>query len=404
MSLAKIVKTTLPFWIAAIAYWILRTAMVGGIGGSVNPDIMENPFVNASFIEKYATITLILQKYFILLFYPHPLSCDYSFNQIPLTTFGNPMVLLGLAIYIFMAVWVILKIIKRNELSFFILLYLIPLSLTTNILFNIGAPMGERFLYVSSWGFCLAVGYLLSVGFRVKELRDLRSRTLLLAGFALLIVLFSIKTNIRNPDWKDNMSLFGKDVNSVPNSAKIHYYYANTKLIKYLDSDKASEDSQVLLDVAEKHFTRSVEINPKFHTAMYNLGRVNSERQNGVKAEEYLLRTLQLQPRHIISHELIAEVYGRLLNQPDKALDHLNLLINEAGEATAKNYQALGIVYGMMGDHPNAAKAFENSLKQDPNNAGTLLNLGITFQQLGDIRKGQEYMDKAFELDPSLKR
>jgi Flp pilus assembly protein TadD len=402
--LSKVVKTSIPFWIAAILYYALRTYMVGGLGEGVNPDIMENPFVGASFVEKYATISVILLKYLGLLFFPHPLSCDYSFNQIPWTTFADFKAIFGFVIYLMMAVWTLIKIPERHVLAFCIPLFFIPLSLTTNILFNIGAPMADRFLYMPSFGFCLAVGFLIAHYFPVKDLTAFKQNIPLAIGLAIIFLLGVGKTISRNMAWKDNLTLFGADVKTVPASAKIHYYYANANLAEYLSRENTSSKAAEELALAERHFAKAVEINPKFHTAMYNLGLVAEKQLDGKKAEHFLLKTLELVPRHVLSHKLLAEVYARFLNQPDKALYHLDKLIREAGLKTADNYQLQGVVYGMKQDFTNASLAFENALKINPNDARSLFNYGITLNQMGDQSKAQQYLNRAYELDPSLRQ
>ena len=49
-------KKTAPLTVVALVYFMVRTAIVGSIGGGDSADIMENPFVNSPFAEKYATI------------------------------------------------------------------------------------------------------------------------------------------------------------------------------------------------------------------------------------------------------------------------------------------------------------------------------------------------------------
>jgi Flp pilus assembly protein TadD len=62
----------------------------------------------------------------------------------------------------------------------------------------------------------------------------------------------------------------------------------------------------------------------------------------------------------------------------------------------------LGIVYSMLGRGAEALDAFSRVLAQDPNNANTLLNIGITYNQMGDLENGKLNIEKAISIDPSL--
>ncbi|MCP4438640.1 MAG: tetratricopeptide repeat protein [Aureispira sp.] len=398
-----IAKTCMPYWIAAVLYIMLRTAMVGGIEAETNPDIMENPFIGASFMQQYATIGVILLHYVLLLIFPHPLSCDYSFNQIPWTTFSDPVALLGAGLYIVMGIYAVMRLFKRDIPAYAILLYFIPLSLTTNILFNVGAPMADRFLYIPSLGFALALGYGVASWFKITSLDQLKSNLLVLGGLVVVVGAFSFKTITRNPDWKNNATLFAQDVKAVPNSAKIHYYYANSLLQKYMAEPNLQDPTKVaLLQEAEKEFLRSHEINPQFHHATYNLGLVHVQFQNGQKALEWLNKTLAMQPQHILSHQLLGQVYGRFLQQPDKAIFHLKEAIEKGGANTPENNQSLGIVYAMQNDFGNAEKYFLEAIRLGPNNPKIRVNLGVLYMNNNKPNKAKAAFDAAKQIDPNI--
>jgi len=408
-SWSQIAKACLPFWVAAVFYFILRSYMVGGIAAETNKDIMENPFYGVAIGEKLGTIALILWKYIQLMLLPYSLSSDYSREQISLVSFGNPLALLGLALHIGMAAWVLLRLWKRDVFALSILIYFIPLSLTINLLFNIGAPMADRFLYLPSLGFSIALACGLTRLFKTESVAALFKKPALLGILGVLALGYSIKTISRNPDWYNNETLFAKDVQSSKNSAKMNYYYANTLFKKYLDTQAPAVPDSSLLTIAEKHFAEAVRINPEFHTAMYNLGFVNTLRKNGKKAEGYLLKTLELQPNYLNAIEMLGRVYGELIQDLPSSEKYLAqaVAINKqrgANDALAGNYQHLGNVYAMQKKYNEALNAYGEAIRLAPNEAGNYLNLGITYQQMGNMEEGQKYLNKAFELNPALKR
>jgi tetratricopeptide (TPR) repeat protein len=404
-----IIKNCSPYWVVAILYFVLRSYMVGSIKAETNTDIMENPFYGVEIGEKLATIAMILWKYLQLMILPHPLSSDYSREQIQIVNFAHPLAILGILTYSMMAVWVMLRLLKKDVFALSILIYFIPLSLTINLFFNIGAPMADRFLYISSVGFSIALAYGLTKLLQTDKASDLIKKPALLGIVVVLTALYSFKTISRNPDWKNNEALFSKDVNSSKNSAKMNYYYANTIFKKYLDVKAPEKPDTNYLNIAEKHFLEAVRINPKFHTAMYNVGFVNVMKKNGKKAEEYLLKTLELQSGYYNGIEMLGRVYGELLSDYPKAEKYLNqaVLINKqrgAKESLATNYQYLGIVYALQKKFPEALNIYKDAIALSPNNANNYLNLAITYQQMGNQEEAKKNFDKAFQLDPSLRR
>jgi len=399
LSWSAVIKHSLPFWGVALAYIALRTAMVGLPGGGVeNPDIMENPFYGVETAEKLGTIGVVLLRYFTLLLVPYPLTSDYSREHISLVGMGDPMALLGWGLYLAMGIYAAIRIWKRDVVALAILMYLAPLSLVCNLFFNIGAPMGERFLYFSSFGFALAVAFLLVKYGKIKSIKGLTKNTAVLAAIALLVLVFSFLTFNRNPDWYNNATLFAKDVKTSKNSAKMQYYYANSILKKYLAIQQPTPQDKALLEEAKAAFMRSYEIYNRFTHATYNLGLVNVHLRNAQEALKWLNYTLEIEPNHGKAREQLVRVFGELLNQPQKAMEHLQFLLKTVEGQNAANYQHLGILQAMQGNYQAAEKAFLKSISMAPNEAKYYFNLAGMYEQMGQPQKAQQYRQKAAAL------
>ena len=61
----------------------------------------------------------------------------------------------------------------------------------------------------------------------------------------------------------------------------------------------------------------------------------------------------------------------------------------------------LGIVNGIKGDLPKALKYFEELVVKDPQNATNYVNIGTTYQNMGNKEQARVYYDKAVALDPN---
>ena len=384
------------FAAVAVGYFALRYAMVGGFGAH-NPDIMENPFVQSDFSEKFGTIGIILGKYAQLSVLPLSLSADYSFNQIPFVGLSSPLSLLVWLLYALAGAWGLWALVmRRSALGFGVWLYLLPLAPTTNILFNIGAPMADRFVYLPSWGaLMLLVGAL--VQWSGKE--NLRQFTLSIWALPLvaLSLYYAPKTLMRSLDWKSNDTLFAADIKTAPNSAKMQYYYANTQLQQYLQNPDDPKNKP-FLERADKHFREACRINPKFHTALYNVGLVAWHKMDGKSAQQALEEVLKMHPTHIMSTELLAKVYARDLGNPTKGIELMERAIFQFKRESADNYGSLGISYAMTGNLPKAEEYVRKALALAPNDPTLWQNLAAVLANAGKAQEAEQAMQKANSL------
>lgn len=94
----------------------------------------------------------------------------------------------------------------ENVVVFSLGLLVLPFVPATNMFFYVGFVVAERVLYIPSMGFCLLV----TVGFRsmFMRCRSRCSRALLLTCAAGLVLLYSLKTVMRNQDWQSEEMLY----------------------------------------------------------------------------------------------------------------------------------------------------------------------------------------------------
>jgi tetratricopeptide (TPR) repeat protein len=156
----------------------------------------------------------------------------------------------------------------KKVVSFAIAFYLINLLLICNIIFNIGAPMGERLIYHSSLGFSIAIAYFIFEG--LTTLKSSLVRKSVLVGTALvLIVLCCFKTVGRNTDWKNDETLFTHDIKVVPNSALV-----NANVGMYLSVKGGSEQDETLkkdeLRKSIVYLDKAISLDENNATSYYN--------------------------------------------------------------------------------------------------------------------------------------
>ena len=174
---------------------------------------VDNPLVAAAFWPARLTAIKVIGLDLWLLVCPLHLSCDRSYNQIPVAGWADIFAWLALAV-VAAIVWVVVARRRRDGLIFFLAGFFgIALLPTSNLLFQTGSIMAERFLYLPSVAFAIAVVAL--------ACRSGRER-FVAAVLAVVIVLFAGRTFVRNFDWKDDPTLSAADVQVVPASFKLH--------------------------------------------------------------------------------------------------------------------------------------------------------------------------------------
>lgn len=107
----------------------------------------------------------------------------------------------------------------ENVLVFSLGMMAVPFLPATNLFFYVGFVVAERVLYIPSMGFCLLV----AVAMRALYVRLPRrsSKSLVLYFGATLVVLFGIKTVLRNQDWQNEEMLYRSGITVNPAKGKI---------------------------------------------------------------------------------------------------------------------------------------------------------------------------------------
>jgi hypothetical protein len=167
--LSKLAAATVPYFVSAAVFVLLGIAFLDKVTTSAPVAITENAIVGVkNFSERLGTVLVIQLKNLQLLLFPHPLCFDYGFNQIPFVPVTNFVSLISLAIFLALIAYAVITFKKKSIYSYCIIFYLMAVSITSNLIILIGATMGERFLFISSLGFCIAVVFLLAKLFKTN--------------------------------------------------------------------------------------------------------------------------------------------------------------------------------------------------------------------------------------------
>lgn len=398
-KIKTIAKRSLPFLVIAIVYLLWREQFSGGFGkGFEASNLMDSPYLHLGLSDRMATITYVCGRYLLLLLWPHPLSWDYSYHEIPDTGWSDFSAIFSLLVYAGLIYTGIRSLKNRSIIGYGILFYLFSFSIVSNYLINIGTTMGERFLYLPSVGFCIAVAGILVQLLKINTKDNFTLKPMWLAPLIILIPLAGYATINRNKAWKDNFTLYETDASKVPNSARARMYYG----VELNNKFNLTKDQQ-LIDKAIHELKASVAIYPEFYHAHEALGKAYQTADNHVEAFKQYKRVLEIAPRHINATFQLGVTYARAYNDLENAITWMEKGI-KVGYAGPDKFTSLANVYGMAGQYQKALETYNKELQVNANNAQCYLNIGITYSLMGDSIQANQYFEKAFTIDPSLRK
>ncbi len=348
-SLPNSIVRVLPYLPLLLLYGYLRYSIVGDKQDDADTEVLTNPYLYASATEVVASKMGILLRYLQLLIFPHPLSSDYSYRQIPYIGMGDPRFIISVLVYGGMILAFVKLFLRKHMLAFAIAFYLGNLALVSNMFFNVGAPMGERLVYHSSVGFVMVVGYLLVMLYQ-RSKNPAAARMGIAAALGLVVVLSAFKTIARNADWKNDHTLFLKDVQTAPNSV-VTNANAGACYIGMSDLAKDTVLRRRYLDTSLMYLNKTLAMHHTFATGYLNRGVVY-----------FKLGQIEAAKKNFDSLKIVFPHYPTLPQ-----------LYNLIGNY----YVTLGYNgYGKLGKYPEAMAIFRKGLEADPTNADLWYNVG----------------------------
>jgi protein O-mannosyl-transferase len=289
--------------------------------------------------------------------FPRTLSCDYSFNQIPVYLDWRHTLPAAVALAAALAAWMWAVHKHRPGLVLAGGIYLAGFATTANILVPIGTIMGERLAYLPSAGFCLlvALGWSWLLGHGQQS--D-RRRTLAFGVLVAVLAALAVRTSLRNLDWKNNRALYSSAVVAVPRSAKMHADLGDL----YVAAGQ--------FDLARTELQTALEIYPDFTNALESYG-VMEYRLGHYQAAGWMMeKALYTSPRNSIHYDFMAVNLAALYIQTGHIDGALELLNREIAESPhyARAWSNRAVVHYKRGEMTAARADAETALRLDPGN------------------------------------
>jgi protein O-mannosyl-transferase len=418
-SVGKIIRYTAPFLVVALVFLLIRSAVLPNVQiGTVSRELMNNPFLKLegtqyvpfTGAEKQATVFYTLGKYLQLFLAPYPLTHDYYPMQIPRMDWSKPASILSFLLYLGMGIYGVLGLRKKSPIAYGFLFYLSTLSIVSNLFLVVGTNMSERLVFMPSVGLCIAlVAGLADLFYGTKLPQTLRPQSLLVSIGALALV-FGGLTIMRNPAWKNNLTLFRTDAKTSKNSAKVHNALGG-QLVS--DAEKIKKDSlksTPLLEEAAISLQRAVELYPGYKDAFFLLGTCNIHLKKYPEAVKYLEGAYSLNASDTntvnnltVAYRLLGQEEGEKRGNLANAFTYLKkaLTFDPNDYATLR---LLGVASNVAQDFPGALSYFEKAKNQMPQHADAWFELGMAYQFVKDNANAQQAFAKAQQLDPDIQQ
>ncbi|HUD08608.1 MAG TPA: tetratricopeptide repeat protein [Candidatus Saccharimonadales bacterium] len=239
---------------------------------------MYNPFVQ---------LPVAIGSYLKLIFWPARLTLyqtEMSFSQ------GQYLILLFIfLVYIGAIFWSW----RKNKNVFFWLVFFVITLLPTLTPLKISWIVAERYVYLGTLGIIVVVAMLFD------KILKLNENAKMIGYFALLVIVaaLSVRTIIRNKDWKSEDTLWIATAQVAPSGQQIHNNLGDV-YARQGDMQKAVEE-----------FKKAIEINPNYADAYHNLANTYQQMGQLDLAIENYQKALSINPQLWQSYQNLAAIY-----------------------------------------------------------------------------------------------
>jgi len=421
---------TLSFVAVSGLFLILKFSLIGTLSG--NPPVEMNIYPYKEFAGRIPTVVFMFGMYLWRTVVPIRLLYDYSYNQIPEASWGNPLVWLSLIIIIYL-VYIALKNLKRkNILSFALIFFGATLSVGLAFVLLRGGIMAERFLYAPILGFSLVVcHYVFKLLPRDKKSKRViydfkpRASKAFIGILTVLLLFYTVRTIARNTVWKNNFTLFSTDIEYGANSALLLKHYGSELInMSVAEKEKVKKDSLMQSGIA--YVQKSLEINPRFSEAYFKLGYAYYQLKDYEKSIGYYKKTNLGNSMNVSNMALAYYMHGEygealkmlkrsLQLNPNNQTARKNLpMVEKAFNRNLQNmkdkqsddplhYYELGNIFVEQANYQDALASFDKAVKLNPGYVEAMVNKGNCYYMLKDYNKAISTFQDVLKISPNSK-
>jgi tetratricopeptide (TPR) repeat protein len=431
-----------PYWVVLGGYMAVRYAVLGEFGTGPR-DWALTP------IQLCLNAAWLMTSYWAKLALPVGLNAYYTF--VPIRSLADPRALAALAFVVLLIAgisatwrWIGLKqsasgpdglaVAATPRLALLAALWvLITLLPAMNVAALGRNPFTERYLYLPSVGFCLLLSL---AGAWLVE----RAPSRLRLGLSLILLLpivggFLAETIARNPDWRDDATLWSRTLLRSPDAPFVRVMVASIESSDPAQSAPAEENYRKaielgmaetppdLMDAATSYqglaliyadrskfqqalqfVSEAEKLDPEDPNISGERGLILTRAGDGKDSVPQLQRALADDPNNENALSALALAERDALHNPAEAarlFERVIALHTEEDEFAANEHNNLGAVFGDEGRFDRAVQEFRTAVRIEPTNEEYQLNLAIALGNLGRFAEARTAAQAAARLAPN---
>lgn len=375
VSIAPLVREKLPLFAMAAASCVI-TFFAQSHGAAVRT------FTDIPIVLRLSNALVSYAKYLMLTFWPHDLAVYYPFTPTGIPAWqiiGAAFLLIGITAFC------LFQRKSRPYLSVGWLWFLVTLVPVIGIVQVGGQTMADRYFYIPSIGFFIALVFGLA---GIAQTRRLAASLIASIASGVLLVL-AILTNAQIHLWRDSFTLFEHALAVTPPNLPIE------------NSLGIAMDNSGRYDGAAAHFEKALQVQRDHYEVLVNMGVTRYHQDQLPEAIEYYQAAIRSQPDAPEAHAQLCLALWKQ-NRNEAAYDEVHRASQLAPkDANIRNY--LGIALGRLGRFPEAIDQLHEALRLNSNSAEAHNNLGLALVASGKPRDSIPEFEAALRLSPELK-
>ncbi len=423
-GLRTALKASAAYWAVLALYLGIRLSVLGGpaIGArnwALNP------------LQFLLTASNLMFSYWVKLAWPFQLSAYHVFS--PIRSYTDARALVAI-VFLLAGIAGLVYLVCRTPLAAFAALWVCITLLPALDIYAVGRNVfAERYLYLPSVGFCVLIALAVT---RLVNLAPSKFRRPAVVTLLVIVVsAFAVATIQRNPDWKDDKTLFTETLPDSPEAPFVH------DMVAALQSDDSPGSVGAEQNYLQAISLAKAEVPPDrldLAAAYKGLASLYADRSDNQRAIEMLASARDVAPadpeidteegfilvrtgrwdeaetllnKALATHpnnENVLSTLGMVAWQhhhdPSKAVEWFSRALAAHPDRDgfrASVHNNLGGVYGEQGDYPSAIAQYKLAVAivpQDPEYHANLANVLGTAKLYDEARSEAE---AALRIDPN---
>ncbi|KAF7492419.1 Protein O-mannosyl-transferase TMTC2 [Sarcoptes scabiei] len=274
------------------------------------------------------------------------------------------------------------------------ILMIVPFLPATNLFFYVGFVVAERIIYIPSFGFCLLIAICIDKILEFYQ-KNIFIKNFVYISYSTLIIVFAIRTVLRNIDWLTEENLYRAGAIINPPKA-----YGN--LGNILSSQGKKEE-------AEEFYRKALSFRFNMADVHYNLGLLLQSQHRYKEAIESYENAIKFRPRLAMAYLNLGSIFAKqgLKNLAKKFYEKCSLLDSHGLKDVKSHEQTrifalhnLGQLLVEEEDYGSALNTFKKALfeHQPYHQSHSLLNMiGEVYLKINQTNDAEIWLKKSMQ-------